>query len=62
MAYTFSNIAPECPYCHKPQGHDGGYFYDEDLTEHECDHCERTFRIEVYHSTHWTWTTREAVQ
>jgi len=59
MFYTFNTDAPGCPYCGHKQSHDGGYFYNEDLTETECDHCQKTFDVEVYHSTSWTCTARE---
>lgn len=59
---TYRTDAPECPYCGYKQGHDGGYYYNEDLTEDECGDCGKTFDIEVYHSTSWTCTTREGQQ
>lgn len=57
---TYSTDAPECPYCGYKQGHDGGYFYDEDLTETECGSCERLFEVEVYHRTSWTCRPKDA--
>jgi len=57
--YTFSAEAPICPYCDRAQIHDGGYFYNEDLTETECGHCDKVFSVEVYTSTNWTCTTIE---
>lgn len=59
-SYHYSTDAPVCPYCDHSQGHDGGFFYDEDLTEHDCDHCGEKFNIEVYHSTSWTTTPLDA--
>lgn len=53
---TYSTDAPECPYCGHKQAHDGGCFYDEDLTEAVCDSCDRVFNISVYHRTSWTCT------
>ena len=60
MGYTFSTDAPECPYCHKKQSHDGGFFYDEDLTECECDHCGKEFSVEVFTQTSWTCTQKSS--
>lgn len=51
---TYNTDAPECPYCGHKQQHDGGYLYDEDLTEIECDGCQRTYDVEVFHRTSWT--------
>jgi len=56
---TYSKAAPECPYCGYVHKHDGGYFYDEDLTEFACESCDRTFDVSVYTSTSWTCTPRE---
>jgi hypothetical protein len=56
---TYSRVAPKCPYCGYEQTHDGGSLYDEDLTELECGRCDRTFDVEVYHSTSWTCRPRE---
>ncbi|MBJ6120894.1 hypothetical protein [Sphingomonas mollis] len=55
---TYSTDAPECPYCGYKQSHDGGYLYDEDLTEIDCGSCDRTFNVEVYVSTSWTCRPR----
>lgn len=54
MSETYSRIAPECPYCGREQSHDGGWLYDEDLTEIECGHCDKRFEVEVSHVTSWT--------
>jgi len=54
MSETFSSSAPKCPYCGHEQTHDGGWLYDEDLTEIECGRCERTFEVEVSNVTYWT--------
>ena len=59
MGETYSTEAPQCPYCDRQQSHDGGFFYEENLTEYQCDHCGETFDIEVYHSTSWTCTQRK---
>ena len=56
--YTFNSHAPECPYCGREQDHDGDAFYDESLTECECERCGKTFDFEVYTSTNWTCTAR----
>lgn len=58
MPYTFRTDAPECPYCGHVHQHDGGFFYDEDLTSLECDYCGKAFDVEVYTSTSWTCTAR----
>lgn len=59
MSSTFASDAPECPYCERKQSHDGGYFYNEDLTEAVCDHCWKVFEIEVSHLTYWRCTKIE---
>ena len=56
---TYSTDAPECPYCGHKQMHDGGSLYDEDLTEMECGRCDRSFGVQVYHSTSWTCCPRD---
>ena len=56
---TYSSHAPECPYCGHKQDHDGGLFYDEDMTECECERCEREFNMSVYTITTWTCTPKE---
>lgn len=57
--YTYSTDAPMCPYCGHKQSHDGGHYYSEDLTEDQCGICDKTFGIEVYHSTSWTCTPKD---
>lgn len=56
---TYSTEAPTCPYCGHTHQHDGGFFYDESLTEFECESCEELFWVRVYTSTAWTCTTRD---
>ena len=51
---TYSTAAPICPYCGHEHTHDGGFFYDEDLTQAECEACGKTFGLRVYTSTSWT--------
>ena len=51
--------APQCPYCGHVQDHDGGYFYDEGLTEIDCESCDRMFNVRVYTSTTWTCSPRD---
>ncbi len=53
---TYETDAPRCPYCRHLHQHDGGYFYDEGLTELECESCGRTSEMRVYTSTSWTCT------
>ncbi len=55
----YSTCAPICPHCDYTHEHDGGFFYDESLTEYECEHCGKDFSIEVYTSTLWTTRARE---
>lgn len=57
---TYRTDAPECPYCGHVHQHDGGYFYDEGLTEAQCESCDRVFDISVYTWTSWTCTPKEA--
>jgi len=54
---TYSNEAPVCPHCNYTHKHDGGFFYDESLTEFECESCGEAFNVSVYVSTSWTCTT-----
>jgi transposase-like protein len=51
---TYSYSGPICPYCKHEHEHDGGYFYNEDLTETECESCGKTFSISV--GNWWSWT------
>lgn len=51
---TYSTAGPICPFCRHEHTHDGGYFYDENLTEFECDHCSQAVSVLVYTSTSWT--------
>jgi len=50
----YDSTAPVCPHCGHRQEHDGGFFYDEDLTKCQCEHCDKTFGVIVYVSTSWT--------
>jgi transposase-like protein len=56
---TYRNDAPECPYCGYVHRHDGGEFYNEDLTEYDCESCDRTFDVSVHTSTSWTCSPRD---
>lgn len=56
---TFSSVAPECPYCGHVHQHDGGFFYNEDLAEYDCESCDKTFDVEVSTMTHWRCTPKE---
>ena len=56
---NYSTEAPICPYCNYQHEHDGGFFYDESLTEHQCESCDKVFDIDVYTSTSWTTSKRE---
>ncbi|NML93834.1 hypothetical protein [Novosphingobium olei] len=59
MSETYSTDAPVCPYCEYTHKHDGGFFYDEALTEFECESCEKAFNVNVYTRTSWTCTPKE---
>ena len=58
-SYTYNTDAPECPHCHYVHTHDGGFFYDEDLTEYQCESCGEVFDVQVYTSTSWTCSPKE---
>ena len=51
---TYSNDGPICPYCGHKHEPDGGFFYDESLTEFDCDRCGREVAVSVFNS--WSWT------
>jgi hypothetical protein len=57
---TYSTTSPICPYCAHEHQHDGGYFYDQMLTDIECDSCSNRFGVEVYVSTSWRCTPLDA--
>ena len=54
MEALYSTIGPICPHCEHQHRADEPFYFDEDTTEMECDHCSASFRVEVYHSTSWT--------
>lgn len=54
---TYSTDGPECPYCGRAFTPDEPYYYDEKLTEMDCDECGKKFKVEVSHSV--SWTTRK---
>jgi lysyl-tRNA synthetase class I len=51
---TYSTSGPICPHCGHEHQHDGGYFYDESLTEFDCEACGKEVEVHVYTSTSWT--------
>lgn len=53
---TYSTYAPICPHCDHVHQHDGDFFYDEGLTEFECEACGKAFSVRIYTSTSWTCT------
>ena len=53
---TYSTAGPVCPWCGYEHKHDGGYFYDEGLTEFDCESCGREVGVRVFTSTSWTCT------
>lgn len=58
-AETFDTASPVCPYCGYRHDHDGGFFYDESLTEYTCEACDKPFDMRVYTSTSWTCTPQD---
>ena len=59
----YSNEGPKCPNpdCGRQYVADDPIYYDEqNFTEAECDQCGETFDVEVYVSTSWTTTRRNA--
>ena len=55
----YSTEAPVCPHCEYKHEHDGGFFYDEGLTEYECESCGKMFDVLIYTSTSWTTSIPE---
>lgn len=51
---TYSTDGPVCPHCGYQHEHDGGYFYDESLTEFDCEGCGKSVAISVYTLTTWS--------
>jgi transposase-like protein len=59
---TYSLNGPECPHCGQRFIPDEAHYYDEQrYTEQDCDECEKTFKVEVYHSTSWTCEAIEPI-
>lgn len=54
MIHTYETRGARCPYCQHLHEADESYWYDEMLTEHECDDCGKTFEVRVYTSTSWS--------
>jgi len=58
MLYTYEMTGPKCPYCGYLERPEDGHLYDENLSEHQCGSCEKTFDMRVYNSTSGTCTAR----
>ena len=56
---TYSDLGPICPHCGREYTADEPFYYDEMLTELECDECEKTFNVRVYHDVSWTCTVKD---
>lgn len=50
---TYSTFGPICPYCEHQHEADEPFYFDEGTTGMDCEHCDRPFGVEVYHSTSW---------
>lgn len=52
---TYSDKGPICPYCGHQHiaGDDPEIYYNEDMTEHECNSCGREFEVRAWMS--WEW-------
>jgi transcription elongation factor Elf1 len=61
LAETYGTDGPECPYCGHQHSDTEPAFYDERLTELECDGCSQAFDVLVYTSTSWTCTARPSL-
>jgi len=58
MATHYSTNGPICPYCNHQHYPDGPYFYDDSVTELECENCDKTFDVRITTTT--TWETQAA--
>lgn len=50
----YSTKGPICPHCSYQHRADEPFFFDEDMTEMECQSCDTVFGVRVYTSTSWT--------
>lgn len=51
---TFEVTGPRCPYCQHLHMPDDPVFFDEMMTELECEECMKTFEMRVFVQTSWT--------
>lgn len=56
----YSDEGPICPYCLRQFTADDSSYYNDNLTELDCDDCERTFCVSVYTSTSWTTNAKDS--
>jgi hypothetical protein len=57
---TYSTAGPLCPYCGHQHRADDPFYYDEGVTQMECEHCDLKFDVRIYTQTSWSCDKREA--
>lgn len=54
----YSTTGPICPYCGHQHRADEPFYFDESNCDMECESCDRSFAMSIYHSTSWTTEER----
>lgn len=54
MSDNYSTTGPICPHCEHQHRADEPFYFDEETTDMECEHCDKQFDVMVYTSTSWT--------
>ena len=58
--HLYQELGPRCPYCNHSHYPDEPFYWDEDTTEMECEHCGKEFGLQVHTSTSWSSFTKDA--
>lgn len=56
MPSTFETSGPRCPHCQHLHRADEPLYFDEAMTEWECEACMVTFAMRVFTQTSWSCT------
>lgn len=59
MSRSYSTKGPICPNCEHQHQADEPFYFDEDMTWMDCEHCDRVFVVEVHTQTSWITEKRE---
>jgi hypothetical protein len=60
MQETYETKGPRCPYCQHLHQPDEPFYWSEETTDMECEHCDRGFEMELFVS--YSWTCRPTTQ